>query len=89
MKKLKQTLAVNDPKTLRQALSVSDPSSVIIRRSTRNKRMWCAWSVGGEWLTTSPTKKEATRWGIWAQAGLTRKLQSEIRAYCGRTGARL
>lgn len=74
--------------TIRAALAVNDPHAVIILRPT-HQRKWLALSTGGEWRTTSTTRKDAVRWGRYSQAEITRKLVSDVHAYCGRTGKRL
>ena len=73
--------------TIRAALSVNDPHAVIIIR-IRNRR-WVAVNTGGDWRTTSTTRKDAVRWGRYSQAEIIRTLTTEVRAYCGRTGKRL
>jgi hypothetical protein len=74
--------------TIRAALAVNDPHAVIIIRPTR-KRQWMALNTCGEWRTTSTTRADAVRWGRYSQAEITRKLMSDVRAYCGRTGKRI
>lgn len=74
--------------TIRAALAVNDPHAVIILRPT-HQRNWMALSTGGENRCTSTTRKDAIRWGRYSQAEITRKLTSDVRAYCGRTGKRL
>lgn len=74
--------------TIRAALAVNDPHAVIIIRPT-HKRIWMALNTGGENRCTSTARKGAVRWGRYSQAEITRKLMSDIRAYCGRTGKQL
>lgn len=73
--------------TIRAALAVNDPHAVIIIRI--RKRRWMAVNTGGDWRTTSTSRKDAVRWGRYSQAEIIRTLTSEVRAYCGRTGKRL